>query len=382
MSTIKTPPGRYRHFKGREYEVIGVATHSETEEPLVVYRPLYGSYRLMVRPQSMFLEMVEREGIRTRRFSYLGPATMKKLNLQQWDAARDFLLHRARTLEAVRYRYHFENGSTGEVLAALAGFRNEDGGFGHALEPDLRTPASSALATSVALQILTEVNAPASHPFIQGALAYLLASFDSSTQRWRIIPPEAESAPHAFWWMADGLEERFDRFWLNPRAELLGALWRFAGPERVSWLGTVTESVAHAIAAHPRPLAGADLLCVMRLAETPQLPDAMRVRLQDRLQHDGAASVVTVPERWADYVLRPLEVAPTPDSPYAALFPEAIQANLDYLIDSQGKDGAWLPVWSWAPLDKIAWGKAEREWKGVLTLSALCELDAWGRVAH
>ena len=62
-------PGRYRHFKGGEYRVIGVARHSETDEPLVVYTPLYDSSGLWVRPLSMFLETVERDGKRIARFS-------------------------------------------------------------------------------------------------------------------------------------------------------------------------------------------------------------------------------------------------------------------------------------------------------------------------
>jgi hypothetical protein len=65
-------PGRYRHFKGREYEVIGVARHSETEELLVVYRPLYDPGSLWVRPLHMFTEEVERDGVRQPRFSYVG----------------------------------------------------------------------------------------------------------------------------------------------------------------------------------------------------------------------------------------------------------------------------------------------------------------------
>ncbi|HVA88306.1 MAG TPA: DUF1653 domain-containing protein [Chloroflexota bacterium] len=65
-------PGRYRHFKGRDYEVIGVARHSETQESLVVYRPLYGERRLWVRPLAMFTEEVEHEGGRQPRFSYVG----------------------------------------------------------------------------------------------------------------------------------------------------------------------------------------------------------------------------------------------------------------------------------------------------------------------
>ena len=61
-------PGRYRHFKGREYDVIGTATHSETLEPYVVYRPLYGVGGLWIRPLSMFTERVTRDGVSVPRF--------------------------------------------------------------------------------------------------------------------------------------------------------------------------------------------------------------------------------------------------------------------------------------------------------------------------
>ena len=70
MESIK--PRRYRHFKGKEYEVLGVARHSETEEELVVYRALYGDFGLWVRPARMWNETVERDGKTYRRFTYLG----------------------------------------------------------------------------------------------------------------------------------------------------------------------------------------------------------------------------------------------------------------------------------------------------------------------
>ena len=66
-------PGRYRHYKGRDYTVIGVARHSETEEELVVYRKEYDDHGLWVRPKAMFLETVEVAGRMVRRFEYLGP---------------------------------------------------------------------------------------------------------------------------------------------------------------------------------------------------------------------------------------------------------------------------------------------------------------------
>jgi hypothetical protein len=64
-------PGRYRHYKGKEYEVIGEARHSETEEPFVVYRPLYGDGALWIRPRSMFLETVMVDGLLIPRFQRL-----------------------------------------------------------------------------------------------------------------------------------------------------------------------------------------------------------------------------------------------------------------------------------------------------------------------
>lgn len=67
-------PGRYRHYKGNDYVVLGVAHHSETMEELVVYRPDYGERGLWVRPKSMFLETVDVDGRTVERFRYLGPA--------------------------------------------------------------------------------------------------------------------------------------------------------------------------------------------------------------------------------------------------------------------------------------------------------------------
>lgn len=65
-------PGRYRHFKGNEYRLLGVARHSETLEPMVVYQALYGKQGLWVRPAAMWNEQVERDGYSGPRFVYIG----------------------------------------------------------------------------------------------------------------------------------------------------------------------------------------------------------------------------------------------------------------------------------------------------------------------
>ena len=65
-------PGRYRHYKGKDYQVVGVARHSETEEQLVVYRTLYGERDLWVRPLQMFTEQVTIDGEAYPRFTFIG----------------------------------------------------------------------------------------------------------------------------------------------------------------------------------------------------------------------------------------------------------------------------------------------------------------------
>ncbi len=65
-------PGIYRHFKGNLYQLLAVATHSETQAPMVVYRALYGARGLWVRPAAMWQEMVDRDGYHGPRFQYVG----------------------------------------------------------------------------------------------------------------------------------------------------------------------------------------------------------------------------------------------------------------------------------------------------------------------
>ena len=72
MELSELRPGRYRHFKGGEYRLLGLARHSETQEWMVVYQALYGEEGLWVRPAEMWTEQVEREGYSGPRFVYVG----------------------------------------------------------------------------------------------------------------------------------------------------------------------------------------------------------------------------------------------------------------------------------------------------------------------
>ena len=71
-ATARITPGRYRHFKGNEYEVLTIARHSETMEPMVVYKALYGEGGVWVRPAYMWNETVTRDGVTYQRFTRIG----------------------------------------------------------------------------------------------------------------------------------------------------------------------------------------------------------------------------------------------------------------------------------------------------------------------
>lgn len=113
-------PGRYRHFKGNEYEVIGTARHSETGEEMVVYRALYGDGGLWVRPAAMWNETVERDGRTYQRFAYVGddaPAETaaekkRRLYLQQKETLDGFLARGA--ISQAQY-----NKSLGDLTAKM-----------------------------------------------------------------------------------------------------------------------------------------------------------------------------------------------------------------------------------------------------------------------
>ena len=91
-----------------------------------------------------------------------------RLTNQTYLKARSFIYRNARPLDIARWQYHFEGGSKDAVLTALSSYQNEDGGFGHALEPDAWNPNSSPIQTWVAMEILREIGfTDKTHPIIQ-----------------------------------------------------------------------------------------------------------------------------------------------------------------------------------------------------------------------
>ncbi len=376
------PPGRYRHFKGMEYELLGTATHSETQEELVVYRALYGGYGLFVRPRAMFAEDVTRNGIAQPRFAWLAPSTVRKLSHEAQLYARAFMLSEARTLEAAHYLHDFEGAPAEDVFAALAAYQNSDGGFGHGLEPDLNTPNSSALATTSALQRLHELGADAANPLVQGAMRWLNRAFDAELARWPLIPPTANDAPHAPWWtIGPDHPTWFRQYTVNPRAEVLAWLYTWPSLADSALVAQVEPTLTAHYAQMVEPLDMNELLCTLRLLDAPAVDDALRAAAHAAVVRSLPITMAQDAEAWESYSLQPLQVAPKPGTLFAAELASLVAVNLDHRIVEQNDDGSWSPQWSWGELHVEAWPAARRAWQGILTLEALRSLRAYGRMA-
>jgi hypothetical protein len=310
---------------------------------------------------------------------------MKQLNREAFERARRFLKEQARDLDRALFEHRFEGAAASDVIAALGHYRNEDGGFGQALEPDLRTPSSSALATGIALRLLQELQCPADHPFVQQALRYLLTTFDPQAKVWRVAPPDTNQHPHAPWWHdEDGsLARTFDHFLVIPRAQILASLHHYAALVPADWLKEVTEHTVAAAESLETELYGGggdSLAYALSLAEATALPQALRQRLLRKLRTVTPAVVCTNAQKWGSYCAKPLKVAPSPHSAIADLLWDDLQRQLDDEIEQQSQEGTWDPVWTWRGAYPEVWTQAKQEWRGQLTLRMLTTLSAFGRI--
>lgn len=300
-----------------------------------------------------------------------------KLSAENYDKACTYIFTQGRDLERTQFSFYFEGGSADAVHDALAGYQNSDGGFGDAIEPDIRCEPSTPIATTVALQILRDSGATAANSLVHGAIGYCLQSYDATRQRWDFTTPPMNSAPHAPWWTFDSDSPLPVGFDSNPSAQIVGHLWHYAELVPEKFLMTVTEQMMDCLHALPETIQHNAMLCWLWTVSADNLPTPYRQAILDKLHALVDNVVERDPEYWGSYVAKPLDLAPFPDAPLADVLADDLQTNLDYEISRQGEDGAWAPNWSWFGDYEEVWQTAEREWKGVLTLHVLRSLKAY-----
>lgn len=288
--------------------------------------------------------------------------------------AERFFWTTARVLEQRRFAFLFADGSAEAVLEALRPYRNPDGGYGWALEPDGRGPTSQPVHADFALRVLDEVGAVAGA--VEAGFCDGLAPLTAADGGLVIVHPAIAPHPHPPWW---GIPERFEGS-LIPTAGIAGLLHRHG--VRHPWLDAATafcwDRISSLGATHPWEV----VACVDFLDGVPDRERARAVaaRLGAKVRAESLVVVdrdapATPPPGYAPGEFHyPDDYAPRPDSVAREWFSDTeIAASLDALAAEQREDGGWPVRWGrWNPA-------AEIEFRPEVSLRALLRLRAYGR---
>jgi hypothetical protein len=279
------------------------------------------------------------------------------------SSAERFMFAAARLLDRHRLAVLLHGAPAAPVLAALRAYRNTDGGFGHALEPDVRGPESEPSAALHALEVLSEIGA-LDDPMVADSAAWVATIADPDGGVPFVLPTAAEH-PHAPWMVpSDGGSHLTFALaavlWHAGSGEpwlARGSAWCWAKLERPDELSAYTVKFA---------------LDFLDAVPDDSRPTAAIERLRSRIDADGSMPVEGGAENER---LSPLTLSERPDGRSRALFTrDQIDADLDRLERRQQDDGGWTFDWlGWSPGQAV-------EWRGAVTLRALATLAAHGRI--
>ena len=279
------------------------------------------------------------------------------------SSAHAFLLNNARLLERRLFEHLFLDASPVPAVRALLAYRNPDGGFGNALEPDKRSASSQPIDQEFALHVLDDLGWSAS---IAAQACDFLQAITTPEGGVPFVLPTVRDAPRAPWWNGDDDPPAS----INPTASIAALLHKHNTHhpwlERAGAFCWAQIEQAQAPEVH-------DLLCMLRFLE--HAPDQERAAAAFQRLGKLALDQTAFDPQAEGYVKMPLEWAPTPDSLCYRLYERSmLETHLDALAARQQPDGGWPITWS------AVSPACELEYRGVVTLQALKVLKAYGRI--
>jgi hypothetical protein len=288
---------------------------------------------------------------------------------ERFTAGSTFVMRQARLLERRLFDTCFFGAPAAGVVDALRGYQNGDGGFGHALEPDTRCPASLPIDVEIAFKALAAAGT-CDMTMVVRACDFLtrIAAEAGADGAVPLASPVIEAYPRA-----DHMTDWAYEPNLNPTAGLVGVLHQL-GVEH-PWVRQA-EAYCWAQLDSGSPVDDVHTLSevLIFLAHVPERDRAAEYAegLAGQL---GSTRMLHLDPDAAGYGLTPLHLAPTAGSPWRTLFSDAqIDAHLDSLAAAQQSDGGWAITWE-PPSEASA-----LEWRGIVTLDALRTLTSYGRL--
>ncbi|MBT3344117.1 MAG: hypothetical protein HN712_01210 [Gemmatimonadetes bacterium] len=290
-----------------------------------------------------------------------------------------FVADNARALDVARFRHHLLGDSVDSVIAELARFQNEDGGFGHGLESDLRLPDSSPICTWVGLTQLVELGVDGESDLVQRALAYLTVTYQARTHGWPPVGAAVNDHPHGAWWDFD--VEKGGTFFLdtpwNPTAALVGFMWHYGNPGPPSRTHQTDRAITYLRDRSDTDIEWHELNTLIQLAS--HAPEPQRQELQTLTAAAVDRVVERDPEEWSGYGPQPLNFVSGPEHYLYAGLREHVEANLDDWMETLQEDGAWVLSYKWQR-DEEAFERLRPEITASFAIHRAIILRAFGRL--
>jgi len=283
-----------------------------------------------------------------------------------FEKAAHFIWTHGRLLERRVFEYIFHGGSMSNVMTSLTAYQNEDGGFGNAIEPDLRVPGSQPLFMEFALRFLYDCNIK-DEELSQKACDYISKHADLKKGIPTIFPSSANYPRAEHWSNPLSTEPSFSRL-----TSLVGLL-KWQGIEH-SWLDTATEICLEDIHAQAYDDAHTILTAFYLLESLPQ-SDYIKGLFQKLSKELITANFFCMDAASHSYGLSPLEFSPSPTSYCSSIFSdETILDHLKVLEHQQEDDGGWQIKWE--PPGETA----RLEWRAYKTLKSLMILNSYNKI--
>ncbi len=290
------------------------------------------------------------------------------------EAVKRYLIDNGRKLDIALFNFYENNELVEDVANSLKEFQNEDGGFGNSLEPDLRLPNSSVLATTVALQYMGKINLSKDHPLIRTSMNCLYNEFIKDENRWINIPEIANEYPRAPWWQYDACKSSPE--WGNPSAEVLGYLIKY-GQSNMSQskIDIIFEKACVRLNEIEQPEFH-EVLCFTRLFD--MIDGARQTTIKNTLNNLIKKCVEQDLDKPEEYRASPLTFIDSPDSPFIDLFDiETIDRALLQLKNEMLNDSHWEPNWTWGESFLQDWIQTKKDWSAKLTVENFQSLKAF-----
>ena len=298
-----------------------------------------------------------------------------KLTYDLFNKVEQTIRENGRPLDIKVFEYKFQNKSKNAVITELKKYQNDDGGFGHGIEPDFRLKLSSPMATTVALQYCFKIDLPTDDIIYSSAIKYFLNHFKEDGCYWAGVYENVKNEPHAPWWRVDKIEPPNLENWANPSAEISGYLFKFQKlvPEKI--IRQLTKKIFDVLGQSDTiPGLLYNLMCWERVLD--YLPERITEILKSRIERTYNSFKPLTQDKLNE--IRIFFLTKSPSDSLNHISEKEVENLLDLEINLLKANGGCIPGWNWGMFED-EWEKAKKEWIGKMTIDLLITLKNYGR---